>query len=71
MRTYKQADNVGKVEEGDGGNMEENEEGFSWLAEEVQEEQQHLPSCTWKSKPEARAPATAPSWRSYPSLADK
>lgn len=29
FRTYKLADNVGNVEEGDGGNMEEYEEGFS------------------------------------------
>jgi hypothetical protein len=29
LRTYKQADNVGIVEEGDGGDREEYEEGFS------------------------------------------
>lgn len=72
MRTYKQAENVGNVEEGDGGNKEKYEEDFSWLAEEVQEEQQHLPTCTWISKPAVQVPATGPSWNSYlPFLQDK
>lgn len=38
MRTYKQAENVDNVEEGDGGSKVKYED-FSWWAEEAQEEQ--------------------------------
>lgn len=37
---------MGNVEEDDEGNTKECEEDFSLLAEEVHEEQQHLPTCT-------------------------
>lgn len=69
MRTYKQAENVDNVEEGDGGSKVRYED-FSWWAEEAQEEQQYLPTCTYISKPVVQAPATGPNWNSYSFLAD-
>lgn len=57
--THKQLDNTedNDVEEGHGENKE-NEEGFSWLGGEVQEEQQHQLTCICRSKPATQAPAT-------------
>lgn len=58
--THKRAENENNVEEGDGGNKEKSWQGFSWLAEGVQVEQQHQLTCTCRSKPVAQAPATEP-----------
>ena len=56
---------------GDWANMEGNGEGFSWLVEVAQEEQQHQPTCTWISKPATQALATVQCWNNSQPLTNK